>query len=74
MPYTTTTHATTYTCDVENVQRRPMGGIDGCILLLNELLTTCIHIPGLECSVPYECTNASTVLQLDCRVFCTIDN
>ena len=26
------------TCDVENVQRRPMGGIDGCILLLNELL------------------------------------
>ena len=26
------------TCDVENDKRRPMGGIDGCILLGNELL------------------------------------
>ena len=26
------------TCDVENDKRCPIGGIDGCILLLNELL------------------------------------
>ena len=32
------------TCDVENDKCCPMGGIDGCILLLNELLVTLIII------------------------------
>ena len=36
------------TCEVENDKRRPMGGIDGCILLGNELLV--MHT--LACMIP----------------------
>ena len=39
MIFTIVTHKST--CEVENDKHRPMGGIDGCILLLNELLVIC---------------------------------
>ena len=42
------------TCEVENVQRRPMGGIDSCILLLgNELLMYTLSIT--QFLLHYEC-------------------
>ena len=39
------------TCDVENDKHRPMGGIEGCILLLNKLLVsviTSLQIPVIS--------------------------